>query len=111
MRYETDANTGGKGVVIDNIAITGDDVDGGEDDASPAAWSFVGFPRLKDGIAFTEHFNAYVAENRQYDNYDSSLASAYNFGFVGDPLFKTMSRTTDSRTDCSFRTGTPRNEQ
>ncbi len=35
------------------------------------------------------HFNAYIAENRQYDNYDKSLATAYNFGWrvAGDPLF------------------------
>ena len=35
------------------------------------------------------HFNAYIAENRQYDDYDKSLASAYNFGWRvdGDPLF------------------------
>ena len=28
------------------------------------------------------HFNAYVAENRQYDGYDTSLKTAYNFGFL-----------------------------
>ena len=28
-------------------------------------------------------FNAYIAENRQYDGYDASLATAYNFGFLG----------------------------
>ena len=27
-------------------------------------------------------FNAYIAENRQYDGYDTSLKTAYNFGFV-----------------------------
>jgi len=27
-------------------------------------------------------FNAYVAENRQYDRYDASLKTAYNFGFA-----------------------------
>lgn len=27
-------------------------------------------------------FNAYIAENRQYDGYDASLKTAYNFGYV-----------------------------
>jgi len=89
LRYETDTNTGGAGVAIDNIAITGNDVDGGETDAQANAWTNAGFARLKDGAFTTMHFNAYIAENRQYDNYDKSLASAYNFGWRvdGDPLF------------------------
>jgi len=79
FRYETDSNTGGKGVVIDNIAITGQAVDGAETDTG---WTFNGFLRIENGIATTMHFNAYVAENRQYDGYDASLRTAYNFGFL-----------------------------
>ena len=45
---------------------------------------------MPDGFAFkrttgTEisfHLNAYVLENRQYDEYDRSLRTAYNFGFL-----------------------------
>lgn len=81
-RYNTDANTGGKGVVIDNMAITGSPLDGGEDDAEAAKWTYDGFLRMKDGIGVTKHFNAYVAENRRYDRYDTSLKTAYNFGFL-----------------------------
>ena len=81
-RYATDANTGGKGAVFDNIAISGTPVDGGETDADAAAWTYDGFLRIKDGVGITKHFNAYVAENRQYDGYDASLKTAYNFGFL-----------------------------
>jgi immune inhibitor A len=86
FRYETDANTGGKGVVFDNVAVTGSALDGGEDDAVATAWTYDGFLRIKDGIGVTQHFNAYVAENRQYDGYDKSLATAYNFGFLSTLL-------------------------
>jgi immune inhibitor A len=82
FKYMTDANTGGRGVVLDNIAITGSPVDGGEDDAEAAKWVYDGFLRIKDGAGITSHFNAYVAENRQYDGYDTSLKTAYNFGFL-----------------------------
>ena len=34
------------------------------------------------GTETSFHFNAYVAENRQYDGYDRSLRTAYNFGFL-----------------------------
>ena len=33
--------------------------------------------------ATSSTFNAYIAENRQYDGYDASLKTAYNFGFLG----------------------------
>ena len=80
--YKTDANTGGEGVVIDNMLVTGSPVDGAETDAQANAWTYDGFLRIKDGIGITKHFNAYVAENRQYDRYDASLRTAYNFGFL-----------------------------
>ncbi len=35
-----------------------------------------------DGSEEQSFFNAYVLENRQYDGYDASLKTAYNFGFV-----------------------------
>jgi immune inhibitor A len=79
FRYQTDTNTGGKGGVIDNIAISGNPVDGAEEDTG---WTFDGFLRIKDGIGITKHFNAYVGEFRGYRGYDKSLATAYNFGFL-----------------------------
>jgi immune inhibitor A len=82
FKYMTDANTGGKGVVLDNIAIGGGAADGGETEADRSAWEYDGFLAIENGIGITKHFNAYVAENRQYDGYDTSLKTAYNFGFL-----------------------------
>ena len=42
---------------------------------------FNGFVRTT-GAEVQEFFNAYVSENRQYDGYDESLETAYNFGFA-----------------------------
>ncbi|HEX2704122.1 MAG TPA: hypothetical protein VHM65_00035, partial [Candidatus Lustribacter sp.] len=44
-------------------------------------WVFDGFIRTS-GLIEASYFNAYVAENRQYDGYDASLKTAYNFGFL-----------------------------
>jgi immune inhibitor A len=79
FRYRTDQNTGGKGVVFDNIAVTGSPVDGAETDTG---WAFEGFSRMQNGVGVTLKFNAYVAENRGYRGYDTSLKTAYNFGFL-----------------------------
>jgi immune inhibitor A len=82
FRYQTDVNTGGRGLIVDDIAITGNPLDGGETDAEKNAWTYDGFVPMTDGFATTQHFNAYVAENRQYDGSDTSLKTAYNFGFL-----------------------------
>ena len=44
-------------------------------------WTFDGFLRAT-GDEVQSFFNAYVMENRQYDGYDKSLKTAYNFGFL-----------------------------
>ena len=36
-----------------------------------------------NGAEVNSYYNAYIVENRQYDDYDSSLRTAYNFGFLG----------------------------
>jgi immune inhibitor A len=79
FRYKTDPAVTGTGFAIDNIAITGSPVDGAEDPAS--GWTFDGFKRTT-GTETSFHLNAYVMENRQYDGYDRSLRTAYNFGFL-----------------------------
>ena len=79
FRYRTDQNTGGKGVVFDNISVTGAPLDGAETDTG---WAFDGFSRMENGVGVTLKFNAYVAENRGYRSYDTSLKTAYNFGFL-----------------------------
>jgi immune inhibitor A len=69
------------GIAIDNIAITGQDVDGAETDTG---WSFqtnsgTGFS-VTTGAEVFNTFNFYVAENRQYLGYDANLATGpYNF--------------------------------
>ena len=79
FRYRTDPAVTGQGIVIDNIAVTGSPVDGAEDAAS--GWTFDGFKRTT-GTEVSFHLNAYALENRQYDEYDRSLRTAYNFGFL-----------------------------
>ena len=79
FRYQTDPAVTGKGILIDNIAITGSPLDGAEEASS--GWTFNGFKRTT-GTEISFHLNAYVMENRQYDGYDRSLATAYNFGFL-----------------------------
>jgi immune inhibitor A len=91
FRYKADgAQVGQPGVTfppagfqVDAIAITGQPLDGAETDTgwtySPADGS--GF-RATAGSVERAFFNAYIAENRQYDGYDTSLKTAYNFGYV-----------------------------
>ena len=79
LRYQTDPAVTGTGFAIDNIAVTGSPLDGAEDAAS--GWTFNGFKRTT-GTETSFHLNAYVMENRQYDVYDASLRTAYNFGFL-----------------------------
>ena len=75
--YVTDGFVDGQGIAIDNIAITGQTVDGAE---TVTGWTFNGFSRTQ---AITESFfNAYVLENRTYLGYDRALdLGPYNFGF------------------------------
>jgi immune inhibitor A len=79
FRYQTDPAVTGKGILVDNIVVGGGPVDGAEDEAS--GWTFNGFKRTT-GTEISFHLNAYVMENRQYDGYDRSLRTAYNFGFL-----------------------------
>ena len=82
VRYQTDGAVVETGFLIDNIAINGTSIGTAETDAE--GWTFNGFKRTT-GTETSMHFNAYVAENRQYDNYDRSLATAYNFGSAARP--------------------------
>ena len=78
LRYQTDGALTRPGFSIDEIAIGGTVVGGAEADEG---WTFDGFSRTT-GTEESFHFNAYVLENRQYDGYDASLRTAYNFGFL-----------------------------
>ncbi len=60
------------------FTITGQPLDGAE---SAAGWTFAGF-RESTGSETAYFFNAYVAEFRQYRDYDTGLQTGpYNFGF------------------------------
>ena len=71
------------GFRVDDVTIDGA-VDRRRRDGRPRAGRFDGFLRTT-GAEVESFFNAYVVENRQYDGYDTSLRTAYNFGFLDTP--------------------------
>jgi immune inhibitor A len=78
FRYWTDGLVRPAGLRIDNIAITGQPLDGAETDAG---WTFDGFARVGSSVD-NPYFNAYFAEYRSYGGYDESLRTGpYSFGF------------------------------
>ncbi|MBB2985588.1 immune inhibitor A domain-containing protein [Terracoccus luteus] len=78
FRYWTDVAATYPGIKIDQVALDGTVVGTAETDTE--GWTFDGFVTTT-GDEVQEFFNAYIAENRQYDGYDTSLRTAYNFGF------------------------------
>jgi immune inhibitor A len=89
FRYWTDGAQQGTpgagvpaGIGIDEIAVTGQPVDGAESDAG---WTFDGF-KVTTGTDTFQFFNAYFAEYRNYVGYDDGLRTGpYNFGFLDNP--------------------------
>jgi immune inhibitor A len=85
FRYWTDSNTGGFGLMIDDIAVTGSPVDGAE---TVAGWTYkpaTGF-HVTNGTESTLFSQYYVAEYRTYMGYDSTLKTGpYFFGYLDDP--------------------------
>ena len=82
FRYWTDGNTGGFGFMADEIAVTGQPVDGAETDAG---WTFDGF-RVSTGTESALFSHYYVAEYRTYKGYDSTLRTGpYYFGYLDKP--------------------------
>lgn len=83
FRYQTDGGAGGKGFTADAVNITADGAtlftDGAEDGDN--GWTGKGFSRIGAGFA-KEYAQYYLAENRRYVSYDSTLkVGPYNFGF------------------------------
>jgi immune inhibitor A len=79
FRYWTDGAVVEPGFMVDNLAVTGQALDGAE---ASAGWAFAGF-KTTTGTEVAYYFNAYVAEFRQYRDYDTGLATGpYNFGFL-----------------------------
>lgn len=78
FRYQTDGAVAESGFRVDDIAVNGTVIGTAETDNE--GWTFDGF-RTTTGSEIEKFFNAYIAENRQYDGYDASLATAYNFSY------------------------------
>ena len=79
LRYWTDAAAVEKGVLVDQI-VAGTFTDGAE--ATPNGWT-LGDWAQSSGLETSTHFNAYLAEFRQYRSYDTALRTGpYNFGFA-----------------------------
>ena len=66
------------GFQVDNISVGGTSVGTAEADEG---WVFDGFSTTT-GSEVQDFGNYYIAENRQYTNYDKSLKTGYNFGFA-----------------------------
>lgn len=78
FRYWTDVAATEKGLMIDDITISGFDVDGAETDAG---WTFTGF-KISTGTESALFNHYYVAEYRTFMGYDSSLKlGPYYFGY------------------------------
>ncbi len=84
FRYQTDGAYVEQGFRVDDIvldATTSSATTIGTAETADEGWTFDGFVRTT-GAEIQQFFNAYVSENRQYDGYDESLRTAYNFGFA-----------------------------
>ncbi len=78
FRYWTDGAVAQSGLSLDDIAVTGQPVDGAETDAG---WAYSGFSSTT-GTVTQSFYNAYLVENRTYTGYDAGLRTGpYNFGF------------------------------
>ncbi|MFE9169598.1 immune inhibitor A domain-containing protein [Streptomyces kebangsaanensis] len=84
FRYQTDGGVALRGFAADRITLTADGAALFADDAESAdpAWTANGFSRI--GASFTKDYKQYyIAENRQYVSYDTTLKTGpYNFGFL-----------------------------
>ena len=69
FRYWTDGAVVEPGFMVDDILISGQSLDDAE---SNFGWTFDGF-KLTTGSETGFYFNAYVAEFRQYRDYDTGL--------------------------------------
>ena len=89
FRYQTDGGLALKGFTFDNLAITagGTTVFADDAESEQPGWTAVGFTRTT-GSMTKGYSQYYIAENRQYVSYDTSLRTGpYNFGFPDRPNF------------------------
>lgn len=84
FRYTSDAGVNFDGFMIDDIQISGYELDGAEADAG---WTFTGF-RVTTGTEDKLYSQYYVAEYRTYKGYDNGLKTGpYYFGYSDMPDF------------------------
>ena len=76
--YVNDPAAFGEGFGVDSVTVGGAAI-------ADSAWTLDGFQTAVNGVVKEAFFNAYALENRQYDGYDTSLKTAYNFGFADRP--------------------------
>jgi immune inhibitor A len=86
--YSTDGFVNGLGLMVDNLQITGQPLDGGE---VAVAWVYSppagGFHLVQGDLG--SFFNAYVAEYRQYKGYDKGLKTGpYVFSDLNSPTLQ-----------------------
>ncbi len=85
FRYLTDGGVSEIGFMVDDISITGNEVDGAETDTG---WTYnptTGF-RVSTGNESKLFSHYYVAEYRTYEGYDSTLQNGpYFFGYLDNP--------------------------
>ena len=83
VRYWTDPFVQGRGFEFDDLVITGPagTVFSENAESAPNGWTLAGF-RTTTGAekSYAPHY--YIAEYRPHRDYDASLATAYNFGFL-----------------------------
>jgi immune inhibitor A len=82
FRYSSDGGVNYDGFMVDNLQVTGYDLDGAEADAG---WAFNGF-RVTTGTEDKLYSQYYVAEFRTYKGYDKGLkVGPYYFGYPTMP--------------------------
>ncbi|MGA5704019.1 immune inhibitor A domain-containing protein [Peterkaempfera bronchialis] len=87
FHYVTDGGLHYRGLALDDIAVTADGtrlfIDGAENGDN--GWTANGFQRITGSVT-NDYAQYYLAENRQYVSYDTTLKTGpYNFGFASRP--------------------------
>ena len=82
FQYVTDGAVVESGFQFDNISVAGGAIDGAEGTPTFTFTPATGGFRVTTGTEESFHDNFYVVENRPYLEYDASLKTAYNFGFL-----------------------------
>jgi immune inhibitor A len=88
FRYWTDTNTGGFGLMLDDVNVTGYPSDGAETDAGWTYKPTTGF-HVTNGTESALFNHYYVVEYRQYRGYDQTLkVGPYFFGYLDNPALQ-----------------------